>query len=44
MTKYEKAKCQCGWYCLVLKETKSDVFHCGELLTKTAGSKEASDE
>ena len=34
---YEKASCSCGWFCHVLKSAKADVFHCGELLTKTAG-------
>lgn len=38
---YEKASCSCGWFCLVLKEAKTTVYHCGEQLQKTAGSKEA---
>lgn len=41
---YEKASCSCGWYVLVLASAKTQVFHCGEQLTKTAGGKEALDE
>jgi len=35
---YEKAECQCGWFCLVLKSAKTMVYHCGKQLKKTAGS------
>jgi hypothetical protein len=41
---YEKAECSCGWFCHVLKEAKTMVYHCGRRLTKTAGGKEASNE
>lgn len=32
--KYEKASCDCGWFCLVLKEAKAIVYHCGKRLKK----------
>lgn len=43
-SEYEKASCDCGWFCLVLKEAKATVYHCGNECKKTAGSKEAGNE